>query len=104
MVMVVIWQGDFHSWIKKTFNVVEFLLHSQPPCRIIRITADYFLLPYKRLLTAVHPAVHHGCIMKKTKGMNSRDGAAAKRHEECKGEKGEEDEKTTGNPVPITDR
>jgi hypothetical protein len=32
---------------KKTFNIVECLLHSQPPSRIIRTTADYFLLPYR---------------------------------------------------------
>jgi hypothetical protein len=30
---------------KKTLNSVECLLHSQPPCGVIRTTADYFLLP-----------------------------------------------------------
>jgi hypothetical protein len=30
---------------KKTLSIVEFLLHSQPPCGKIRTTADYFLLP-----------------------------------------------------------
>jgi hypothetical protein len=31
---------------KKTLNIVKLLLHIQPPCGIIRTTADYFLLPY----------------------------------------------------------
>jgi hypothetical protein len=30
---------------KKTSDIVESLLHSQPSCGIIRTTADYFLLP-----------------------------------------------------------
>jgi hypothetical protein len=31
---------------KKTSDIVEFLLDSQPPWGIIRTTAYYFLLPY----------------------------------------------------------
>jgi hypothetical protein len=31
---------------KQTKNIAESLLQNQPPCGIIRTTADYFLLPY----------------------------------------------------------
>jgi hypothetical protein len=33
---------------KKTLNILQSLLNSQPSCGIIRTTADYFLLPYSR--------------------------------------------------------
>jgi hypothetical protein len=35
---------------KKSLHIVESLLNSQPPCGIIRTTADQFLLPYIRVI------------------------------------------------------
>jgi hypothetical protein len=32
--------------LQKSLHIVECLLNGQPPCRIIRNTADLFLLPY----------------------------------------------------------
>jgi hypothetical protein len=31
---------------KKTSNIVECFLHSQPPCGVIRTTVDYFLFAF----------------------------------------------------------
>jgi hypothetical protein len=36
---------------KKILHIVEYLLNSQPPCGIIRTTADEFLLPYSMACT-----------------------------------------------------
>jgi hypothetical protein len=36
-------------WSKKTLNIAETLLYSQPSCSIMKTTADYFLLPYWKM-------------------------------------------------------
>jgi hypothetical protein len=34
---------------KKRLNIVDCLLHINPPCGVIRTTADYLLLPYSTI-------------------------------------------------------
>jgi hypothetical protein len=54
MVMGVLVDMDISIlWLKKTLNIVAFLLLRQPPCAIIRTTADFFFLLYIESQTAM---------------------------------------------------